>query len=78
MTEHELIRQLYHICKENEWPTRHAAENPFCPYCHNEDDAWEDQKEHHPGCPWVQTMQVAEDYLFKTKSVNVELDKQDA
>jgi hypothetical protein len=48
-----LVKHLLDMVKANEWQTRHAAENTYCPYCNNDSDAWEDQKEHHDGCQFV-------------------------
>jgi hypothetical protein len=41
-----------------EWQTRHAAENTYCPDCARPEDAYTDQREHHPGCPYVRNMAV--------------------
>jgi hypothetical protein len=56
-----VIHWLIKNAEANEWQTRHAAENRYCPYCHNEDDAWTDQKEHHPGCEYIKMMELAKD-----------------
>jgi hypothetical protein len=44
MYEKEIIESLLEIANQNEWQTRHAAENTYCPFCANDDDAWQDQK----------------------------------
>ena len=48
-----IITELLKMVEANEWQTRHAAENRYCPYCANINDDWEDQIEHHFGCPYV-------------------------
>lgn len=61
--EKELIAKLLEMVKSNEWQTRHAAENKYCPYCANDNDAWDDQREHHAGCQFVAIVAEAEKFL---------------
>ena len=67
MNSAQLIEELLEMAKNNEWQTRHAAENPYCPYCANDDDQWGDQKEHHAGCKFLETTIAAEIYLRRVK-----------
>lgn len=59
----ELGKELLAMVDASEWETRHAAENQYCPYCANDADSWTDQKEHHPGCKWVELTTRAKEAL---------------
>lgn len=48
-----LLADCLRFVEASEWDRRHAAENQYCPCCELPEDAWKDQKEHHPGCLWV-------------------------
>ena len=55
-----MVGRLLVVVKANEWQTRHAAENIYCPYCSNDDDLWHDQCKHHKGCEFIATVMEAE------------------
>lgn len=61
--EKELIAKLLEMVKSNEWQSRHAAGNTYCPFCANDGDTWDDQMEHHEGCKYVAIVEEAEKYL---------------
>lgn len=63
MMEKELIKRLLSMVRKNEWQYHHAAENPYCPFCVTDDEWWDDQKEHHPGCEYIALVAEAEEYL---------------
>ncbi len=63
MSNTQIIEDLLEMAKSNEWQTRHAAENQYCPYCADDGDQWNDQKEHHAGCKFLEIAIAAEIYL---------------
>lgn len=63
MDTKELMAQLLEIAKDNEWQSRNAAENNYCPYCVTDDERWTDQVAHHDGCKFVAVVDAAEKYL---------------
>ena len=54
-TLREALALALPFVEEDEWRTRNAAENQYCPSCPSDpnDDGWGDQKEHRAGCSWV-------------------------
>lgn len=68
-----ILRWLLQNAKNNEWQTRHAAENTYCPYCADiyfvrktrarRVDDYTDQKDHHPDCEYVKMVAEAERLL---------------
>jgi len=64
----QLLHRALEVIKVNEWQCHHAAENHYCPYCADDDDLWMDQKEHHPGCAWVELVGEIEAHLNRGMS----------
>ena len=61
----KIALKLLKMVEANEWQTRHAAENSYCPYCANDDDFYKDQEVHHKGCKFVKTIREAKEILEK-------------
>ena len=63
----EILAFLIEHAELTEWGVCHAAENTYCHHCATDADNWHDQKEHHPGCRYVEMMARIEN-LKKTSS----------
>ncbi len=59
----ETFKLLFEHAEATEWMTHHAAENSYCPYCANDDNWWDDQREHNDGCKYVEIMEKAKNIL---------------
>ena len=55
----EIFKWLFDHAKDTEWMTHNAAENSYCPYCINDDDWFDDQREHEENCQYVEMMKKA-------------------
>lgn len=58
-----IIRKLIDLLQQREWSIRNAAENRFCDSCVTDDERWTDQKDHHGGCEFVDTILKAEKFI---------------
>jgi hypothetical protein len=61
--------ELLKMVEENEWQTRNAAENAYCPYCANETNIYTDQAEHNKNCKFVKVVQKAKKVLQTERKV---------